>query len=604
MTAFDFTNSLFVLNGEWEFYCDTFLTPADFADGEPEGKSLVSVPHSWHEDGYPLYGFATYRLILKTNEPELMILIPEIQNSSIVWINGQRVFEAGRPGESASETAPGLRNDFVVVLPEKGQIEIIVQAANFGWQASGLRYGFVIAKPDILLRDALTRRVLVGAVIGVLLAVAFYHAILFVYNRGEWVYFVFSLFCVAASVRLFVDANGFAQFLLPGGMGLGLIYLYMVSMLMYGPLLTLFTHFIFNIPIVKTRLVIYGIFWLLPFAVLLILPYGTIGFQMIYLHMPPLIMAFISVARSKQLTKSPYNILFFSAVVSFLLWHPFCTIVLGNIFYIHAVLTNIFLVLCQCVMLSVSYAENKRRTEELTAKTELLDGLNRTKTEFLQDIKHEVRNPLHIISLSADYIRRRIINGGQTDETLKIADAMQNEAVRLGQMINGMVELAIMSGSAANREKIDFAALLFRCTEIMRLQFAQRKNTLSAEIAPDLPYVYAEAEQLERVLVNLLSNANNAAQNGMITLAASVRDNYITVRVSDNGEGIGPELLPRVFERGVSGKGGKGYGLSICKTIVDAHGGAIEIESEYRKGATVTFSIPVYGGQSEVAEHE
>ena len=92
--------------------------------------------------------------------------------------------------------------------------------------------------------------------------------------------------------------------------------------------------------------------------------------------------------------------------------------------------------------------------------------------------------------------------------------------------------------------------------------------------------------------------------SGEITLEAAAANNYITVVIRDAGKGIAPELLPRLFERGVSGKGGKGYGLSICKTIVEAHGGEIKIASEQGRGTTATFSIPVYGGQREARNHE
>ena len=243
-----------------------------------------------------------------------------------------------------------------------------------------------------------------------------------------------------------------------------------------------------------------------------------------------------------------------------------------------------------------------RQQKELEEANNALHELNRMKTEFLQDIKHEIRNPLHVISLGTDYVKSRIGAPGGAEEALGALDIIQNEAIRLGRMVNGMVELATMSDSPKNREKVDFAALLRHCAETARLQAEQSKNTLRVELAPDLPYVYAEAEQLERVPVNLLSNAVNATENGEIALEASVESNYITVRVRDTGEGIPPALLPRVFERGVSGKGGKGgkgYGLAICKTIVEAHGGEIKIKSGQGKGTAVTFTIPVYGGQSE-----
>jgi len=95
----------------------------------------------------------------------------------------------------------------------------------------------------------------------------------------------------------------------------------------------------------------------------------------------------------------------------------------------------------------------------------------------------------------------------------------------------------------------------------------------------------------------LLSNAANHTQNGEIALTADFSDGYISVSIADTGEGIDPELLPRIFERGVSGRGGTGYGLVICKTVIEAHGGVIKAESEPGKGTTVTFTVPVYGGQ-------
>jgi signal transduction histidine kinase len=231
-----------------------------------------------------------------------------------------------------------------------------------------------------------------------------------------------------------------------------------------------------------------------------------------------------------------------------------------------------------------------------------LAELDKLKTEFLQDIGHEIRNPLLVISLGADYIRNNMETEGGAEKSLSALTVLQDEAVRLGRMIDGMVELAVMSENPKNREKTDFAALLRKCAEASRLQAEQRGNVLRVEISPDLPPVYADPEQLERVPVNLLSNAVNAVSGGEITIETFTDTAYITVRVRDTGEGIAPELLPRIFDRGVSGRGGKGYGLSICKTVTEAHGGRIWIESEPGKGTTVMFTVPVYGGQRERVE--
>jgi signal transduction histidine kinase len=77
----------------------------------------------------------------------------------------------------------------------------------------------------------------------------------------------------------------------------------------------------------------------------------------------------------------------------------------------------------------------------------------------------------------------------------------------------------------------------------------------------------------------------------------------ITITVKDNGSGIAPELLPHVFERGVT-KGGSGVGLFLCKTVVESHGGIIQIESEEGAGTAVTFTLPVYQGQYGGAKND
>ena len=187
----------------------------------------------------------------------------------------------------------------------------------------------------------------------------------------------------------------------------------------------------------------------------------------------------------------------------------------------------------------------------------------------------------------------------EAHDVLKIAE---EEALRLGRMVASMVKLAAMSGNTESREKVNYAEILENCAEIFRLQLDNRDNALLVNIAPSLPCVYGEADRLKQVPINLLSNAAKHTRNGEVRLEAfnNSEDDFITVRISDTGEGIPAELLPRTFERGVSGSGDSpGYGLSICQTIVEAHGGRIYIESEPGKGTRATFTIPVYSGQSE-----
>jgi signal transduction histidine kinase len=241
----------------------------------------------------------------------------------------------------------------------------------------------------------------------------------------------------------------------------------------------------------------------------------------------------------------------------------------------------------------------KEQNGELEKANEQLESLNRMKTEFLQDISHEMQNPLTTITRGIGFAGSRIDkpDGVQTAlDALKIAE---DEAMRLGRMVASMVNLARMSGGTESREKVDFKELLVNCAEMFRLQMDNHENELNVDIDPGLPFVYGVTDQLKQVLINLLSNTVRHTRNGKVTLEALCDDGFITVRVRDTGEGIPSELMLRVFERGVSSKDSSGYGLFICQTIVEAHGGAIGIESRPGKGTTVIFTVPVYGGQSE-----
>lgn len=265
------------------------------------------------------------------------------------------------------------------------------------------------------------------------------------------------------------------------------------------------------------------------------------------------------------------------------------------------------IVVCGILLMSVILLHIRMynvRHKELEKANDALHGLNRMKTEFLQDMSHEMQNPLTTIIRGigfADGCIDKPDGAAVAHDTLKLAE---NEAMRLGRMVSSMVNLAAMSGSTESREKINFAEVLKNCAEMFRLQLDNRDNTLNVDISPELPYVYGVADRLKQVPINLLTNVAKHTRNGEVTLEASLENDFITVRISDTGEGIPRELLPHVFERGVSSNEGFGYGLSICRTIVEAHGGEIHIESELGKGTTATFTIPVYGGQSEARRYE
>jgi len=595
LTSEDFSSTLFRLNGEWEFYEGILYAPEDFINGIPHGKSFIDVPTAWHHR-YSPYGFATLRLTIMTDEPELMILVPEIPDASIIWINGRMVFEAGVIGETKSDTVPMVRNAFISFSPENGLVEIVIQVANYNiierWETYGIRMGHT----SVLLNDAIGRRVLVGIFIGLLLTMSIYYGIIFFYRRKELGNLFIAVLSLLGATYFALELNSFASLFL--GIGLGLNRLYYLLIVLQTFVVIGFTIYILELP-VKNKLT--RAFYLLTFIIaifIVFVPNSLWNTSLGYIGLIPGSFVFISALRSGKLKENPRNILFVLSIAIVNLWNHFCWYVLADIFYIQSVASYLFLVLSQCMILSISYAETKQREEFLTERNTLLGNLNRLKTEFLQDMSHEMKSPLTLIATGIDFTDREIKKkNGNLSKAITVLEKIQNETQRLGRMIDGMLKLTAMSELSENRIRTDFAALLTNGAETFRLALEKKNNKLKIVIAQNLPDVFVEKDRFIQVIANIFSNAADHTQDGQITLTAEYDRSFITVRVTDTGSGIPPDILPNIFKRGISGRNGTGYGLNLCKTIVEAHGGIIEIDSKPLEGTNVIFTVPVYGGQ-------
>ena len=124
----------------------------------------------------------------------------------------------------------------------------------------------------------------------------------------------------------------------------------------------------------------------------------------------------------------------------------------------------------------------------------------------------------------------------------------------------------------------------------------KNNNRLALRIPLDLPEVRADSGRMQRVFVNLISNALKHTHNGTILIKAEQDGSDIKVTVKDTGSGISEEDLPHIWERYYKGRHsetGTGLGLFICKFIIESHGGRIWVESEPGKGTAFIFTLPV-----------
>jgi len=599
---FDFADAIQIIDGSdgWQSWPGALYSPEDFVLGLPsDGQPSQTVDYTQVE-------YATHKITLLLPPGEIYsISMKTAVYAQRLYIGGEYIGSVGNPSMSRDEFIPGTFERTYHFMPQTEQVDVIIQTANFVHGKSGCRSPTVYLGSNKNINIMNRESVFFNALIlGCLLMAFMYHFSLYLLNRKRVTTLLFSICCLLLAL---MDKKLLYAFIPDISWYVDIRFEYLVHFLTFTSVIWfLYMQF----PKLLHKAAIH------PYCILALGYCFTVVFDtrfftgvLVYFEYASITMILYVVMQFAMSLRSgkAQNILGFIGVLvlgmfginDILNYRNVAEVftIVGKMFTVPVGM--VFFVFCYSLLIAIEYAETKRNEEALTERTKLLDELNHTKSEFLQDIKHEVRNPLHIISLGADLIRNRI----NTEEAYKTLDTMQNEAIRLGKMINSMVELATISGKPSDRKRIDFTELLRRRAEIFRLELKQ--TVLRVEIAPGLPFIYADIEQLERVLVNLFSNAANHTVNGEIILKASAGDSYITICISDTGEGIPPELLPRIFERSVSAKdGGTGYGLYICKTVVEAHGGTIEVVSELAKGTTVAFTIPVYGGQNEVAGHE
>ncbi|HWQ83738.1 MAG TPA: GAF domain-containing sensor histidine kinase [Anaerolineales bacterium] len=224
-------------------------------------------------------------------------------------------------------------------------------------------------------------------------------------------------------------------------------------------------------------------------------------------------------------------------------------------------------------------------------------------SDLISELVHELRTPLTSLSTAARLLLRPNLSPEMRTQVTEIITA---ETDRLTEMTTAFLDLArLESGRATfDIEPFDIQLLISECVSQMRAKAEEDKNLCIELILPGneqgLPDLVADRDKVKQVLLNLLSNAiKYNSPCGEITVRASqVRDN-LEIRVQDTGPGIPPESLPHMFEKFFRVPGieksiqGTGLGLYICKRIMDAHHGSIDIVSQPGKGSTFILTFPI-----------
>ncbi len=257
--------------------------------------------------------------------------------------------------------------------------------------------------------------------------------------------------------------------------------------------------------------------------------------------------------------------------------------------------------------------ELRDQSRQLLEAKEAAENASRAKSEFISQMSHDFRTPLHTISLLAHMLSSGVYGAVKPKQAEKVGQ-IDEAATHLGSMIDDILNLSkdSESGRQLTLEEFDSADV---CTAALRLVeplAAEGFLNLELDLHPDAPAVVADRTGLVEILVNLLSNAINVTSaGGSLGLRVSKSDRYVKFTVWDTGPGIGEEDLSRLFEPftqlgngGAGRNGGAGLGLALVKRLALLHNGDVAVESELGVGSRFSVLLPAAEAATSAASSQ
>ena len=260
----------------------------------------------------------------------------------------------------------------------------------------------------------------------------------------------------------------------------------------------------------------------------------------------------------------------------------------------HFGVTPLAMVVCILMLAIVNNEKINRQKvqlEEERQRNELLLQINATNNDFLRTVAHELKTPLTVISGYAQLIGFQMESGALSEKTPERLTTIQSEADRLADMVTQLMDYTYGQTKNVQMSAVSIDELFKSTAAIMTPVCAKKKNVLAFR-NDGAAAVHGNTELLLQVLINLIVNASRHTEQGKISACAENDGDCVRFSVTDTGDGIAPDAVPHIFEKGFSTDDGKGYGLAICMDTVKMHGGTLELANTGASGTTFCFTIP------------
>jgi len=248
-------------------------------------------------------------------------------------------------------------------------------------------------------------------------------------------------------------------------------------------------------------------------------------------------------------------------------------------------------------------ADLARKIEELEKEVARRKELEQHKDTFIAFLGHELRNPLTAILYAAQYLKASLSSKVDREDVEETSDMIQRQGEYMTRIIRDLLDVSRMLHGKLElqRSSVELGKVLGNAVQTIRPFADEKKQELSVHLPHQPVIVHADPVRIEQIASNLLSNAiRYTEENGRIELHLDVHEEKVLIRVSDNGIGIEPDALEKIFESFFQSddlhtrREGLGMGLAIARGLARLHGGDVTAHSEgVNRGSEFIFTIPL-----------
>lgn len=591
ITAVDLSDKVVNIRNSWDFYPNRLYTSQDFASG------LAVAEEADDQETYP---YGTYRLVIRAQPRQYYTLCSySIDYSTQVFVNGVAVCAFGQVADNAADSVPQIGYMTIPLYSgETGEIEIIYQYANFVHRDGGFIQPTYLSTPQNMESfkegNNLASLTLSGG-----MALLFLYFLLCAAVQRRWDFLLLGICCLLMALR---DQNFFhIHFLGPAfswyvsyrlfiavtSLLPGMLLFLMGSFypgatkrlpaLLYAAVLALAAVLIALLPTVHLVTVCVAA-WLSAIPYLCYLAWGIVGY---YLRRK-------TFALVDALTISGFMVLITAVALEGLFVNSSSAVSRYGVMPIGMLV----FVLLTAVSISLRIQSQKEALAESRSRSEMLEQMNKMNLDFLHKVAHELKTPLTVISGYAQLTSLQIAANHISSETPENLKTIQQEALRLADMVTKLMEYSYGKEDNVQFSTVEVGPLLESVQAICTPMCLKNNNRVSVW-GKSCADCYGNGAMLLQIFINLVVNANRHTKNGTITISASDTESreYVVFRVADTGSGISEELLPHIFEKGYSGDGGSGLGLTICREAVEVHGGTLKVERTGPDGTVFAFTV-------------